>query len=395
MTCTSRTTLGLILLLAAGCHHNPGSPARSPLSSHGNLAIVGCDETTGWDDNLGLQPAAPGPDELLLIDLSSPGQPRVEARMPLSNSVYGPPTNLVLASSGRLALLASSIRMTLDAGKWTNGPDDEVHVIDLSGPVAKVTQVVVGKQPSGIDISPDGTLALVANRKGRSVSLLNLRTNPVVVLEEIAVDAEAADVKFTPDGKRAVVTNYDARSVTMLDVRDGHAKVAGRVDVEPFPYSVSITPNGRLALVGNMGDKTGSDGVDDAISVIDLQSQPPTVVQRIVVGDGPEGLAISPDGKLAAVVILNGSNAAPTAAHYHKTGMLRLLSIGGVNGNQVVAGVAINVGTMAEGAKFSVDGTHLIVGNFRDRDLTVLSVKDGAASVVRRVPLYCRPASMK
>ena len=92
---------------------------------------------------------------------------------------------------------------------------------------------------------------------------------------------------------------------------------------------------------------------------------------------------------------MNGSNAAPTAAHYHKTGMLRLLSIGGVNGNQVVAGVAINVGTMAEGAKFSADGTHIIVGNFRDRDLTVLSVKDGAASVVRRVPLYCRPASMK
>jgi len=361
-----------------------------------DLVLVGCDETTAWDDKLGLQPAAPGADELLFVNFHAPTAPRVQSRMPLRNSVYGPPTNMVIARSGRMALVASSINMTQEAGKWNNSPDNQVHVLDLSD-FAKptVTQVQVGKQPSGIDISPDGSMALVANRKGRSVSVLNLRSIPVQATAELPIDAEAADVKFTPDGKHAVVSNYDAHSVTFLDIKDGNATISSRLDVGAFPYSVAITPNGKLAFVGNMGDKTGSDGIDDTVTVIDLQASTPTVLQHLAVGDGPEGLAISPDGTRVAVVILNGSNASVTAPYHHKNGQVRLLSIGGADGKQVIAHAAAEVGTMAEGARFSADGTHIIAGNFRDRDLTLLSVSDTELKVVGRIPLGCRPGSLK
>ncbi|MDX2023083.1 MAG: YncE family protein [Deltaproteobacteria bacterium] len=384
----------LCLAVFSACAHKPtpASKAGAALDA-ATTALVGCDETTGWDDFAGLQPAAPGADELVILDLGVPAQPKVKARLPLRNSVYGPPTNLVLSRTGSLALIASSIRMTMDAGKWSNVPDNELHVIDLRPAAAHmVTQVIVGKQPSGVDIAPDGALALVANRKSRSVSVIDLRLVPPQVTAEVGVDAEAADVKFTPDGKRALVSNYDAQSITLLNVSGRAVTVAGRVEVGPFPYSVAIAPNGRFAFVGNMGDKTGSDGVPDAVSVIDLQAQP-RVSQAVIVGDGPEGLAISPDGSHVAVVLINGSNSPPNAPYAHKTGQVRLLSISATG--QVTAHTPIEVGTMAEGARFAADGSHVIAGNFRDRDLTVLSVKGDELQLVGRVPLGCRPASLK
>jgi DNA-binding beta-propeller fold protein YncE len=356
-------------------------------------ALVGCDETTRWDDLAGLQPSAPGADELLFLDLSRPGQPQVQARLPLRNSVYGPPTNLVLSRTGQLALVASSIRMTKEGDQWTNAPDNEVHVIDLRPNAPHmITQVTVGKQPSGVDISPDGTLALVANRKGRSVSLIDLRTTPAQVAAEIALDAEAADVKFTPDGKRALVSNYDAQSITLLNVAGTSVTVAGRLAVGPFPYSVAVAPQGRFAFVGNMGDKAGSDGTHDSVSVIDLQAEA-RVSQTVVVGDGPEGLAVSPDGLHVAVVLLNGSSSSRKTTYAHRTGQVRLLSLN-ASGN-FEAHLPIDVGAMPEGARFSADGSHVIVGNFRDRDLTVLAVKGDELERVGRVPLGCRPASLK
>ena len=39
--------------------------------------------------------------------------------------------------------------------------------------------------------------------------------------------------------------------------------------------------------------------------MIDLEATPPRVIDRVVVGDAPEGLAISPKGNLAAVVVRN------------------------------------------------------------------------------------------
>src|SRR5262249_6575370 len=60
------------------------------------------------------------------------------------------------------------------------------------------------------------------------------------------------------------------------------------------PLNVQITPDGKLAIVNNIGG--GQDGQVDTVGIIDLEVNPPRVVDQVVVGDGPEGLAISPPG---------------------------------------------------------------------------------------------------
>ena len=48
--------------------------------------------------------------------------------------------------------------------------------------------------------------------------------------------------------------------------------------------------------MANTGNNGRSDGNIDSITVIDLQHEPPRVVDHLAAGDAPEGIAISPDG---------------------------------------------------------------------------------------------------
>jgi DNA-binding beta-propeller fold protein YncE len=48
-------------------------------------------------------------------------------------------------------------------------------------------------------------------------------------------------------------------------------------------------------VVNNTGGNNGlADGQVDTVAVIDMEMNPPRVVDQVVVGDSPEGLAIRP-----------------------------------------------------------------------------------------------------
>jgi hypothetical protein len=88
--------------------------------------------------------------------------------------------------------------------------------------------------------------------------------------------------------------------VGLLDI-DGQKVSYAQVDGKNYdmatglnPLNVQITPDGKLAIVNNIG--SGQDGQVDTVGVIDLEASPPRVIDQVVVGDGPEGLAISPAG---------------------------------------------------------------------------------------------------
>ncbi|UQR62323.1 hypothetical protein LRP30_37080 [Bradyrhizobium sp. C-145] len=93
-----------------------------------------------------------------------------------------------------------------------------------------------------------------------------------------------------------------------------------------FPYNVDIVPNGKVALVANNGGGGYADGNVDTVSVIDLEQNPPRVIDHIVVGDAPEGFAISPKGDLA-LAILVGGNSDKKAFFSRKAGAAVVLKI--------------------------------------------------------------------
>ena len=163
-----------------------------------NDILIGLDQKITYGPE-GSVNGAPGKDEVLVMDVSSPGKPRIRARLPLMNSLLGPPTNLQITPDGKWGLVASSVIHTPDGTGYKVSPDERLFVIDLTAEPPKLADTLtVGKQPSGLAISRRGDLALIANRNGKSVSVVSLAGGRATVVGEVPVEQEAAAIAITP-----------------------------------------------------------------------------------------------------------------------------------------------------------------------------------------------------
>jgi len=360
--------------------------------------IVGNDEKQGIDENAKPIFNEPGKDTLSVIDISKPETPRIAATIPLINSVVGPPVNLAIHPSGEIAFVANSLEPVTQGWAHRLEPDNKVFMIDLKATPPKVIgTITVGKQPSGMAISPTGDLALVANRADGTISVLSIRGRDVLVVDTVTVGAatdSVSAVAITPDGKRALAVKSAANNVALLSI-DGQKVTYDKRDLPAgiFPYNIAVTPDGKLALTADTGNGGSSDGNVDTVSVIDLEADPPRVIDHVTVGDSPEGLAISPKGDIAVTVEARGSNMPKTSFFYHQGGAVTALRI---DGKKVTNAGEITVGALPEAVAFSPDGQYVYVGNFIDGDLSVLKV-DGVtlSNAGPRIKMPGHPASMR
>src|SRR5258706_9859343 len=289
----------------------------------GELIIVGDDEKQSWDDAGKGVFGAEGRDTVSIVDIGTdPMAPRIVVNLQLTNTVVGPPVNLAITPDEKLALVANSINTVQGGNVWKQVPDNRLWVIDLTAtPPALIDTVTLGKQPSGLSINRAGTLALVANRADNSVSVLRISGKKVEVIDTVVIGESISHVAFAPDGKRALATKFPGHKVALLAV-DGERVTYSKYDIAAglWPYNVDIAPDGKLALTADNGNSGAADGNIDTVSVIDMEAAPPRVIDKVVVGDGPEGLAISPTGKLAVALLLRGSNAAKSPSFYNRNG---------------------------------------------------------------------------
>ena len=358
--------------------------------------VVGIDNKVTWGSDGKIQFSAPGKDSVTIVDIgSNPANPKIVASLPLMNSIFGPPTNLGITPNGQLALVANSMDWMQEGTGWKPAPDNKLYVIDLTtSPPRLINTVTVGKQPSGMSINRAGNLALIANRADNSISVLAIQGKEVKLIDTVVIGEHVAHVAFTPDGKRAIAGKFPGHKVAMLEV-DGQKVTYAKRDlaVGLWPYNLDITPDGKLALTADNGNNGGSDGNVDTVSVIDLEAKPERVIDKVVVGDAPEGFAISPTGKLAVALLLRGSNNATSEFFYNRNGSVVVLRI---DGKKVTKVGEVEVRGLPEGAVFSPDGRWLYVGNFMDEDISVLRV-DGetVTNTGTLLKLPGKPASMR
>src|SRR5262245_20032297 len=156
----------ILCLVAAAAAALVAACATLSASGKPEYMLVGIDTKVVFKDDGALQLLPPGKDSVSIVDIGTdPANPKVVASLPLMNTVFGPPTNLAITPDGTLALVANSTDWTKDGENWKFVPDDKLYVIDLTtNPPAQLDTVTVGKQPSGLSINRAGNLALVANR---------------------------------------------------------------------------------------------------------------------------------------------------------------------------------------------------------------------------------------
>ncbi len=387
-----RSSIVTAAVLAAGVVCSAWMPTRA------QTLIVGNDDKNGVDQNFKPIIRAPGHDSLSVIDISNPGAPKIAATIPLINSVVGPPVNLAIVPPGNIALVANSLKPVTQGWGHRLEPDDKVFVVDLKASPPKVIgTVAVGKQPSGIAISPKGDLALVANRADGTISVLSIHGNNVLVADTVPIGTAADQVSavaITPDGKHALATKPGENRVALLTIDGGKVTYTKRdLPTGIFPYNVAVTPDGKLALTADNGGGGSSDGNIDTVGVIDLSANPPRVINHVVVGDSPEGLAVSPKGNLAVSIQAEGSNRPPSVFYHHAGGTVAVLAI---DGTEVKKVGSVTVGALPEAVAFSPDGNYIYVGNFLDGDISVLKVNGtDVTDTGQRLKLPGHPASMR
>jgi DNA-binding beta-propeller fold protein YncE len=342
-----------------------------PVSAMAQLAITANDAKVELVNGVTKVIQTPVPDTVTIIDLKA-SPPKVIAEVEAPTSVVGPPLSVAITPDESLALVTAAMKNEGDK----QVPDNRMSVIDLkASPPAVIATLETGKSPAGLSINRKGDLALVANRSEGTVSVFKISGKTVTPVGKVAVADEKSGVShvaFTPGGGMALVTRDGDYKVSVLAI-DGDKVEYTKRDLHAGlrPYGLDISARGDIAVVANIG-LGGGDA--DTLSVIDVQAKPPRVVNTITVGQTPEGIILSPDGSLCAVVVMNGSNKPKDSPFFNDEGKVIVYRVEGMNlaklGEQPI-------GHWSQGAAFSDDGKTLLVTNMVEKNVQVFSIDGG------------------
>ena len=370
------------------------------LTAHAGKSFLlnGIDTKVDFSTPGKIQFVEPGTDLVNIMDISDPAHPRTVANLPLSNSLFGPPTNLQVTPDEKLALVSSAMKWIQKDGAWKPSPDDRLFVVDLeSDPPALIQTLNIGRQPSGIAINPRGDLALVANRADNSISVLAIDGKQVKLVDIVSVGDQVAAVAITPDGARALAVKNTTNKIGMLSIEGRKVSYQEGMDVPvgQYPYNIDITPDGNMAVVAHTGNGGLADGQADPLVVIDLSSsKPPHAVAYVTAGDAPEAFAISPDGKIAAALLLGGD--VLLAPDHWAHSVKGSIAIFGIDGFDLTPVQKLSVGGLPEGVAFSPAGDYMYVSNFVGKEVAVYAVEGNRVRDTGvRISLPGQPGSMR
>lgn len=256
----------------------------------------------------------------------------------------------------------------------------------------------------------DGKLTTRADAAPGTVTILQVQRGSAHVIGELEVPTSVLGPPFsiavTPDERLALVSaplymepgsanDSPDDSISVVDL-EAHpprviSTIAAGIGVGFKPYGIAIASDASIAVVANVSLGRGD---EDTLSVVDLKRTPIRVVDTVSVGQTPEGIALSPDGKWCAIALLNGSNKPPDSPFFNPAGKLVLLR---VEGTALTRVSSQPLAPWPQGAVFAADSRTLLVGNMTERNIQVFHVgRNGSLTEnAKRIPLKGGNAALR
>jgi DNA-binding beta-propeller fold protein YncE len=226
------------------------------------------------------------------------------------------------------------------------------------------------------------------------VSVFGIKGKDVTSLGTVKLGDEktgVSHVAIAPDGKTAIVTR-DGNSLISVLAIDGTKVEHTKRDMSAGQrlYGAAVSADGSVAVVANIGRGSGH---ADTVSLIDLTAKPPRVVETVTVGQTPEGIMLSPDNKLCAVVVMNGSNKPKDSPFFADNGKLILLRL---DNKQLTKLAEAPIGHWSQGVAFTPDEQQILVQNMVEKDIMILKVAgDKLEDTGQRLKVRGGPAAIR
>jgi len=131
---------------------------------------------------------------------------------------------------------------------WSVNPDnDSVSVFNVTGDQnTKVSEIVVGKEPWCVAVTPDDEKVYVANMADGTVSVIS--TVSKAVIHTIKVGTEPFGCALTPDGRKLYVANQSSDTVSVIDTR--RDRVIETIEgVGAKPHGIAISTDGARVFL--------------------------------------------------------------------------------------------------------------------------------------------------
>jgi len=219
---------------------------------------------------------------------------------------------------------------------WVVNENGWVSIYD-AGTGTILTTIAVGTKPIGITALPEFEKVYIPNEGSDSVSVISTATMSVVAT--IGVGPKPHDVWRSPDGSYVYVSEFGQNTVALIDTttdtvvtRFTAAAPTAKTHAVWVPkdgrtlYALNRNPSGLAALdpltgetrwslaagsgshmVTSANGKIGflSNASADAVEIVDLMA--PAVLGFIPVGDGPDSLWLSANGRWLLTANAGGS----------------------------------------------------------------------------------------
>jgi YVTN family beta-propeller protein len=255
----TRSAADSLLIVKVGAAGQPSAPERLQFPDHAVPAGIAF-STDGQKAYVAFHQK----NTLAVIDAATR---RVEREIETGLAPFG----VVLARDGRTAYVTN--RGGEKAAAGPTAPSNKVEIptdrigavragtvsaIDLESGQRKVVQV--GRAPSGLALSPDGSLLAVANSHSDTLSLV---TTAGLAVRHLALpDAQPTGAAFSGDGKRLYITCAGTNAIAVLEARGADWKILGSLPTGYFPTAVAVKRDGSLlvATVKGVGATTNRNG---------------------------------------------------------------------------------------------------------------------------------------
>ncbi len=188
---------------------------------------------------------------------------------------------------GPWAVTAAATLVVFLAGADITRASDKKPSPTSLPPIAVLDTVDTGRHPLGVAIDATRGQAVIANRNGKSITVLDLDSGEVVAT--IPVGHQPTGVAVHPATGTAVVSLAAEHAVALVSLNG--FQVLRKVHVGRRPAGVAVDPGLNLAVVANRN--SGS------VSLLDLETH--QMIADVTVGRQPAAVAINPLTHVAAV----------------------------------------------------------------------------------------------